>query len=100
MITTNIRSKLVGAAIGALAAPILLLLGAGTAQAIQDINDGVPGITAKSFNPQPGPPGIGDPGIRPPLVLDPGSKVGLGGPDTRPPHIAESPNILQIMTDQ
>jgi len=85
MITTNIRSKVAGAAIGALAAPTLLLLTAGTAHAIQDVSDSVPGITFGAFNPQPDPPGIADPGIRPPLITDPDSKFELGGPATLPP---------------
>jgi hypothetical protein len=89
MNTTHIRTKSVtaalGAALAAVAAPALLFLGAGTAHAIQDVNDIIdPGSTV----------GIEDPGIRPPMIIDPGSKVdivdpglrvGLGGPDTRLP---------------
>jgi hypothetical protein len=86
MNTTQIRTKLVGVAIGAVAAPVLLFLGAGTAQAIQDVNEITdPGLSV----------GIDDPGIRPPAIIDPGIKVGIGdpgikvgigGPDTRPGH--------------
>jgi hypothetical protein len=87
--TTDTRTKFltaaVGAAIATMAAPALLVLGAGTAQAIPDISAHGPAGTiadlptprecgsCNGFNPQPDP--SGNP--------DPGSKVGLGGPDTK-----------------
>jgi hypothetical protein len=84
MTTTHTRTKLVTAVVGAViagaAAPALLFLGAGTAQAVQDgesvaIQDSEekPDITIGGFNPQPDPPG----------VIDPGSRVGIVGPEYR-----------------
>jgi hypothetical protein len=89
MATTHTRTKAltaaVGAAIATIAAPALLVLGAGTAQATPDISARGPvGIVGDlptprecpgcgGFNPQPYP--AGDP--------DPDSEVGLGGPDTK-----------------
>ena len=89
MTTTHTRTKVLTAAVGAviatMAAPALLVLGAGTAQATPDISAHGPAGTIADlptprscgscvgFNPQPDPPG--DP--------DPDSKVGLGGPDTK-----------------
>jgi hypothetical protein len=82
---TKVLTAAVGAAIATMAAPALLVLGAGTAQAAPDISARGPVGTIADlptprtcpscvgFNPQPDPPG--DP--------DPGSKVGLGGPDTK-----------------
>jgi hypothetical protein len=108
MNTTHIRTKsltaAVGAAIAGVASSALLFLGAGTAHAIQDVNEafvpplvqdvseGAPGITFGAFNPQPDPPGIIDPGSKVGIldpgsrvgIVDPGLKTGLGGPDTRP----------------
>jgi hypothetical protein len=86
--TTHTRTKIltaVGAVIATLAAPALLFLGVGTAQATPGISARGPAGTIADlptprncgscvgFNPQPDPPG--DP--------DPDSKVGLGGPDTK-----------------
>ncbi len=89
MTTAHTRTKRVTAAvstaIATIAAPALLFLGAGIAQATPDISArGPAGIIADlptprscgscvGFNPQPDPPG--DP--------DPDAKVGLGGPDTK-----------------
>jgi hypothetical protein len=102
MSATHTRTKFVTAAVGAvvatMAAPVLLVLGAGTAQATPDIGaSGLAGIIdhlktprdcgqCDGFNPQPDPPGN----------PDPDSKVGLGGPDTKvrvgTPGGAPSPN--------
>ena len=109
MTTTHTRTKLITAAVGAAiagaAAPALLFLGAGTAQAIQDISErGAVAIIhdlptprqcpgCGGFNPQPDPPGFPDPGIRPPLlgdpgssveIIDPGSTVGVHDEENRP----------------
>jgi hypothetical protein len=89
MTTTHTHTKFltgaVGAAIATMAAPALLLLGTGTAQATPDISArgpaGIIGDLATprvcpgcgGFNPQPDPPGN----------PDPDSKVELGGPDTK-----------------
>jgi hypothetical protein len=56
------------------AAPALLLLGAGNAQAVPDVAERG-AVSCGMFDPQPEPPGF----------PDPGSRVGLGGPDTLPP---------------
>jgi hypothetical protein len=82
----------VGAAIASLAAPALLFLGAGTAQALPDLSERG-GILhdlptprncggCDGFNPQPDPPGypdpgVVDPGVRPPGVIDPGATDGF-----------------------
>ena len=85
--TSYTRTKVLtaAAAIATMAAPALLVLGAGTAQATSGISaPGPVGMIGDlptprtcagcvGFNPQPDPPGDPDPGI----------KVGLGGPDTK-----------------
>jgi hypothetical protein len=89
MATTHTRTKFftaaVGAAIATVAAPVLLIVGAGTAQATPDISARGPAGTigdlptprscgsCEGFNPMQDPPGN----------PDPGSKIGLGGPDTK-----------------
>jgi hypothetical protein len=69
---------LVGIAFVDVVAPALLLLGAGNAQALPDVAErGAPRDCGSCgmFDPQPEPPGF----------TDPGSRIGLGGPDTLPP---------------
>jgi hypothetical protein len=78
MTTTHTRKKFltatVAAAIATMAAPALLFLSAGTAQAvIHHLPTPRTCAGCEGFNPQPDPPG--DP--------DPDNKVGLGGPDTK-----------------
>ena len=99
MTTTHTRTKFavaVGAAIAGVAAPALLFLGAGTAQAIQDVSErgGIAIIDdlptprdcgqCGELNPQPDPPGFPDPGNRV-GISDPEDKVGIGNPDIHPP---------------
>jgi len=78
MTTTHTRKKFVTAAVGAViattAAPALLFLSAGSAQAVIHYLP-TPRSCAgcDGFNLQPDPAGDPDPGI----------KVGLGGPDTK-----------------
>jgi hypothetical protein len=78
--TTRTRTKILTAAVGAvaatMAAPTLLFVGAGTAQAVihylptpRDCG------SCDGFIPQPDPPGYPD--LRPPLTGDPGSTVGI-----------------------
>ena len=78
--TTHTRTKFLTAAVGAvaatMAAPALLFLSAGTAQAVihylptpRDCGQ------CDGFNPQPDKPD--DPDLRPPLTRDPGSTVGI-----------------------
>ncbi len=69
---------IVGTAFVGAAAPALLLLGAGNAQALPDVAErGAPHDCGSCgmFDPQPEPPGL----------PDPGGRIGLGGPDTLPP---------------
>jgi hypothetical protein len=78
MTTTHTRTKALTAAIGAaiatMAAPALLILSAGNAQAvIHYLPTPRECGSCDGFNPQPDPAGDPDPGI----------KVGLGGPDTK-----------------
>jgi hypothetical protein len=72
--TTSITAA-VGVAIAAVAAPALLFLAAGTAQ-------------AEGFNPQPDPPGVVDPGVRlqEPYLQEPYLQ---GDPGVRPPGVVE-----------
>ena len=103
MNTTHTRKKavtaVVGAVIATMAAPALLFVGVGTAQATLDISAHGPAGTiadlptprtcagCDGFNLRPEP--AGDP--------DPDSKVGLGGPDTKvgvgTPGGAASPSL-------
>ena len=80
MTATHTRTKFLTAAVGAIvattAAPALLFLSAGTAQAVIHYlptprNCG----GCDGFNPQPDTPGF--PELRPPLTGDPGSTVGI-----------------------
>jgi hypothetical protein len=84
----------VGAAITGAVAPALMFLGAGTAQAVQDISEHgavaiidnlptTPRDCGSCFNPQPDPPGFPDPTSRSPLIGNP-NEASLGGPDTGP----------------
>jgi hypothetical protein len=82
----NTHTKLVSVAIASAAAPILLFLGAGTAQAIQDVSErGAIAIIddlrtprdcgkCRGFDPQPDPPGF----------PDPGAVAGIGNPNEIP----------------
>jgi hypothetical protein len=80
MNTTHTRTKFVTAAVGAvvatMAAPALLFLSAGTAQAVIH-NLPTPRMCGgcDELNPQPDPPGF--PELRPPLTGDPGGTVGI-----------------------
>jgi hypothetical protein len=80
MPTTHARTKILTAVVGAViagaAAPALLLLSAGTAQAVihylptpRDCG-GCDGFNPQADNPD-------DPDLRPPLTGDPGSTVGI-----------------------
>jgi len=78
MTTTHTRTKFITAAVGAvvatMAAPALLFLGAGTAQAvIHDLPTPRECPGCNGFNPQPDMPDDLD--LRPPLTGDPGSTV-------------------------
>lgn len=87
MNTTHTRKTFVTGAIATVAAPALLFLGAGTAQAMQDANDVAPGSTS----------GILDPGSRV-GISDPGIKVGVDNPDIRSPQISD-PDIKVGIVD-
>jgi hypothetical protein len=80
MNTTHTRTKILTAAIGAViagaAAPAVLFLGAGTAQAvIHHLPTPRECGGCDGFNPQPDTPD--DPDLRPPLNRDPGGTVGI-----------------------
>jgi hypothetical protein len=102
MNTTHTRRIRITAAIVGAAAPALLFLGTGTAQAVQDVSehggivilDHLPTPrncpSCGGFNPQPDPPGnpdpssqvgVGNPNHRPSQIIDPGSKIGVGNPN-------------------
>jgi hypothetical protein len=89
MITSHTRTRVltatVGAAIATIAAPVLLVLGAATAQATPDISTrGPAGTIAPLPTPRMCPSCDGfNPTQDQPSDPDPGSKVGLGGPDTK-----------------
>jgi hypothetical protein len=93
MTTTQIRIKAltagVGAVIATMAAPALLVLGVGTAQAGTDISilnpaGAIGDLPVPAFNPQPDPPGSPD-SDSDVSVGNPDTKVdsSLGGPDTK-----------------
>ena len=73
---TRIHTAAVGAVIATMAAPALLFLGAGSAQAVIHYLP-TPRSCAgcDGFNPQPDTPD--DPDSRPPMTGDPGSTVGI-----------------------
>ena len=78
--TTHTRTKFLTAAVGAVAAtvaaPALLFVSAGTAQAvIHYLPTPRDCAGCDGFNPQPDPHGF--PELRPPLTGDPGSTVGI-----------------------
>jgi hypothetical protein len=80
MNTTHTRTKFhtaaVGAVVATMAAPALLFLSAGTAQAVIHHLPTPRGCNGcDGFNPQPD--AHGDPDFRPPLTGDPGSTVGI-----------------------
>jgi hypothetical protein len=92
MNTTHTRTKFVTAAIGAIVAPALLLLGAGTAQAVihhlpTPRNCG----GCDALNPQPGP------GIYPPEIIDPGSAVGATLPGAAAPKVGDAENTVGVI---
>jgi hypothetical protein len=94
MSITHTRSvtAVVGAALVGVAAPALLFLGAGTAQAVQDISErGAVAIidnlptprdcpSCRGVNPVPEPPGYPDPSSRSPLIGNP-NDAWVGNPD-------------------
>lgn len=105
---TTLVTGAVAAAIASAAVPALLFLGAGTAQAIQDVSErGAVAIIDNlptprmcgqcgGFNPQPDPPGNPDPGSSV-LISDPEDKVGIGNPDIRPTRKPDPANSVGIV---
>ena len=80
MITAHTRTRIHTAAVGAIvattAAPALLFLSAGTAQAVIHYLPTPRSCgSCDGFNPQPDTPD--DPDLRPPLTRDPASTVGI-----------------------
>jgi len=93
---THTRTKFavaVGAAIVGAAAPALLFLGVGIAQAVPDVGErGGVAIIDDLPTPRECPTcGAFDSPSDSPGFPDPGSRVGLGGPDTLPPVRAFNP---------
>jgi hypothetical protein len=86
MTATDIRNTsvtaVVGAAIGGIAAPALLFLGAGTAHAVQDVSDRTPRDWISFVNPVPEPPSHSDPESQSPMIGNP-NEGQVGGPDTK-----------------
>ncbi len=73
---TKVLTAAVGAVVATVAAPALLFLGAGTAQAvIHHLPTPRQCAGCDGFNPQPDTPD--DPNSRPPLTRDPGSTAGI-----------------------
>ena len=107
MTTTHTRTKAltaaVGAAIATIAAPALLALGGGTAQATPDISaSGLAGIIdhlktprgcsgCDGLNPQPGP------GIYPPEIIDPGNAGGPILPGAAAPKVGDAQNTVGVV---
>jgi hypothetical protein len=93
MTTTHTRTKFLTAAVGAvvatIAAPALLFLGAGTAQAVIHNLPTPRGCgSCDGFNPQP------NPGIYPPEIIDPGSAVGTVLPGADAPKVGDAQNTV------
>jgi hypothetical protein len=93
MTTTHTRTKFLTAAVGAviatMAAPALLLLGAGTAQAvIHNLPTPRQCGGCDELNPQPGP------AIYPPQIIDPGNAF---GPGTAAPKVGDAQKTVGVV---
>ncbi len=93
MTANHARTKFVTAAVGAvvatIAAPALLFLSAGTAQAVvHHIPTPRTCGSCDGFNPQP------NPGIYPPEIIDPGSAVGTVLPGAAAPKVGDAQNTV------
>jgi hypothetical protein len=108
MRTSPTRKQVITAAIAGAAAPAILFLGAGTAQAIQEVSErGAIAIIADlptprdcgscvGFNPQPDPPQFSYPDTEA-GIGNPNDRGSLGGPDTKinpPPGLNPSDSSL------
>ena len=94
--TTHTRTKFLTAAVGAvvatMAVPALLLLGAGTAQAvIHNLPTPRECGSCDELNPRP------DPGIYPPEIIDPGSSVGTILPGAAAPKVGDAQNTVGVV---
>jgi len=90
MTTTHTRTKVLTAAVSAvvatMAAPALLFLSAGTAQAVSHYLPTPRGCSGcDGFNPRPGP------GIYPPEIIDPGNAI---GPGAAAPKVGDAQNTV------
>ena len=93
MTTTHTHRKVVTAAVGAVvaavAAPALLFVSAGTAQAVIHNLPTPRGCgSCDELNPRP------DPGIYPPDTFDPGSAVGTILPGAAAPKVGDAQNTV------
>jgi len=96
MTTTHTRTKFLTATVGAVAAttaaPALLFLSTGTAQAvIHDIPTPRNCGGCDGFNPQPGP------GIYPPEIIDPGNAGGPILPGAAAPKVGDAQNTVGVV---
>src|SRR5258705_10764391 len=96
MTTTHPRRKVVAAAVGAVvaavAAPALLVVSAGTAQAVIHNLPTPRGCgSCDELNPRP------DPGIYPPDAFDPGSAVGTILPGAAAPKVGDAQNTVGLV---
>jgi hypothetical protein len=101
---TTIRTRMkfgtaaVSAIVATLAAPALLFLSAGTAQAVIHYLPTPRSCgSCDGFNPQPDTPGY--PELRPPLASDPGSTVGIiieGGAPSPSPNPGHTAGVVVI----
>ena len=96
MNTTHTRTKFLTAAVGAIAAtmaaPALLFLSAGTAQAvIHYLPTPRQCGGCDGSNPQP------DPGIYPPEFIDPGSAIGTILPGAAAPKVGDAQNTIGVV---
>jgi hypothetical protein len=91
MKTTGTRRTILGEALFGAVAPVLLVLGAGTAHAIEDVNQpetfAIVDLATRTcascvgFDPQPDPPAYPNPRLNPPPGLNPPPDLGVA---TRP----------------
>lgn len=93
MTATHTRTKFLSAAVGAvvatMAAPALLFLGAGTAQAVIHNLPTPRGCgSCDELNPRPGP------GIYPPEIIDPGSAGWTILPGAAAPKVGDAQNTV------
>ncbi len=89
---TNFLTAAVGAVVATIAAPALMFLSAGTAQAVIHNLPTPRGCGGcEGFNPRP------DPGIYPPEIIDPGHAVGTVLPGADAPKVGDAQNTVGLV---